>query len=64
MSLYRYVGAKDELLALMVDAALGPLPAAQSRAAGARPGALGLGLSRARCAGTRGSCASRSPRRR
>src|SRR3954471_20260485 len=24
MSLYRYVGAKDELLALMVDAALGP----------------------------------------
>jgi AcrR family transcriptional regulator len=26
MSLYRYVGAKDELLALMVDAALGPPP--------------------------------------
>jgi AcrR family transcriptional regulator len=25
MSLYRYVGAKDELLALMVDAALGPV---------------------------------------
>ena len=28
MSLYRYVGAKDELLALMIDAALGPPPAA------------------------------------
>jgi AcrR family transcriptional regulator len=27
MSLYRYVGAKDELLALMVDAAYGPPPA-------------------------------------
>ncbi len=27
MSLYRYVAAKDELLALMVDAALGPPPA-------------------------------------
>jgi AcrR family transcriptional regulator len=27
MSLYRYVAAKDELLALMVDAALGPAPA-------------------------------------
>lgn len=26
MSLYRYVAAKDELLALMVDAALGPVP--------------------------------------
>ena len=28
MSLYRYVGAKDELLALMVDAALGDPPPA------------------------------------
>jgi AcrR family transcriptional regulator len=28
MSLYRYVGSKDELLALMVDAALGPPPPA------------------------------------
>jgi AcrR family transcriptional regulator len=28
MALYRYVGSKDELLALMVDAALGPPPAA------------------------------------
>jgi AcrR family transcriptional regulator len=28
MSLYRYVGSKDELLALMVDAAIGPPPAA------------------------------------
>src|SRR5215472_7517901 len=27
MSLYRYVAAKDELLALMVDAAYGPPPA-------------------------------------
>jgi AcrR family transcriptional regulator len=27
MALYRYVGSKDELLALMVDAALGPPPA-------------------------------------
>src|SRR3954451_19235158 len=26
MSLYRHVAAKDELLALMVDAALGPVP--------------------------------------
>ncbi|MPZ79616.1 MAG: TetR family transcriptional regulator [Actinophytocola sp.] len=26
MALYRYVSAKDELLALMVDAALGPMP--------------------------------------
>jgi AcrR family transcriptional regulator len=30
MSLYRYVAAKDELLALMVDAALGPPPPAQA----------------------------------
>jgi AcrR family transcriptional regulator len=29
MSLYRYVASKDELLALMVDAAIGPPPAAQ-----------------------------------
>jgi AcrR family transcriptional regulator len=28
MSLYRYVGAKEELLALMADAALGPVPPA------------------------------------
>jgi AcrR family transcriptional regulator len=31
MSLYRYVAAKDELLALMVDAALGPPPAASEQ---------------------------------
>jgi AcrR family transcriptional regulator len=31
MALYRYVGSKDELLALMVDAALGPPPAAPRR---------------------------------
>jgi AcrR family transcriptional regulator len=29
MSLYRYVASKDELLALMVDAAVGPPPASQ-----------------------------------
>jgi AcrR family transcriptional regulator len=29
MSLYRYVASKDELLALMVDAAIGPPPATQ-----------------------------------
>lgn len=40
MSLYRYVGAKDELLALMVDAALGPLPAASE------PGGWRAGLER------------------
>jgi AcrR family transcriptional regulator len=37
MSLYRYVAAKDELLALMVDAALGDTPAAPDRGAGWRP---------------------------
>src|SRR3954463_13259613 len=38
MSLYRYVAAKDELLALMVDAALGPVPqAAEDRDWGGRP---------------------------
>jgi AcrR family transcriptional regulator len=31
MSLYRYVGAKDELLALMVDTALGPPPPSRPR---------------------------------
>jgi AcrR family transcriptional regulator len=31
MALYRYVAAKDELLALMVDAALGPPPAASEQ---------------------------------
>jgi AcrR family transcriptional regulator len=38
MSLYRYVGAKDELLALMVDAALGDTPPAPERGAGWRAG--------------------------
>jgi AcrR family transcriptional regulator len=38
MSLYRYVAAKDELLALMVDAALGDTPAAPERGDGWRAG--------------------------
>ncbi|HUS20905.1 MAG TPA: TetR/AcrR family transcriptional regulator [Aeromicrobium sp.] len=38
MSLYRYVAAKDELLALMVDAALGPAPAFSSPGDGWRAG--------------------------
>ena len=38
MSLYRYVAAKDELLALMVDAALGDRPRRRRRA---RTGATG-----------------------
>jgi AcrR family transcriptional regulator len=38
MSLYRYVSAKEELLALMVDAALGRPPAAPSEADGWRAG--------------------------
>src|SRR3954464_8445635 len=38
MSLYRYVGAKHELLALMVDAALGDTPAAPRRGQGWRAG--------------------------
>jgi AcrR family transcriptional regulator len=38
MSLYRYVGSKDELLTLMVDAALGAPPAAIEPAAGWRVG--------------------------
>lgn len=38
MSLYRYVGSKDELLTLMVDAALGPPPATIEPAAGWRVG--------------------------
>ena len=35
MSLYRYVAAKDELLTLMVDTALGPPPPLPSRGDGA-----------------------------
>jgi AcrR family transcriptional regulator len=53
MSLYRYVAAKDELLALMVDAAYGPAPAGPPSAAGPQertgpPGGTGwrAGLSR------------------
>ncbi len=38
MSLYRYVAAKDELLELMVDAALGPPPAAPAPEEGWRAG--------------------------
>jgi AcrR family transcriptional regulator len=38
MSLYRYVAAKDELLALMLDAATGPPPAEVWEYAGLRPG--------------------------
>jgi AcrR family transcriptional regulator len=38
MSLYRYVAAKDELLALMVDAALGDTPGAPARGEGWRAG--------------------------
>jgi AcrR family transcriptional regulator len=38
MALYRYVAAKDELLALMVDAALGPPPAATDPDEGWRAG--------------------------
>lgn len=38
MALYRYVGAKDELLALMVDAAYGPPPEAESPAGDWREG--------------------------
>lgn len=38
MSLYRYVAAKHELLALMVDAAYGPPPAAPGPAEGWRAG--------------------------
>lgn len=38
MSLYRYVAAKDELLALMVDAAVGPPPPATSPEPGWRDG--------------------------
>ena len=38
MSLYRYVAAKDELLALMVDAAYGPAPAGPPSAAGPAEG--------------------------
>lgn len=36
MSLYRYVGGKDELLVLMLDAAIGPPPAAIAEAGGWR----------------------------
>jgi AcrR family transcriptional regulator len=39
MSLYRYVTAKDELLALMVDAAYGPPPGAPGPDEGWRGGA-------------------------
>ena len=38
MSLYRYITAKDELLTLMVDAALGPPPSPASRREGWRKG--------------------------
>jgi AcrR family transcriptional regulator len=38
MSLYRYVAAKDELLALMMDAAGGPAPAALAAGEGWRAG--------------------------
>ena len=38
MSLYRYVASKDELLALMVDAAVGPPPAASQPGEDWRPG--------------------------
>ena len=38
MSLYRYVASKDELLALMIDAALGDTPRASPAAAGWRAG--------------------------
>jgi len=42
MALYRYLAGKDELLALMSDAAIGmPLPTAPGGAAGSRPGATG-----------------------
>jgi AcrR family transcriptional regulator len=40
MALYRYVGSKEELLALMVDAALGP-PPDMARARGWRAGLTG-----------------------
>ena len=65
MSLYRYVGAKDELLALMVDAALGARPPRRrGRGLARRPHALGVGATTTRCGGTRGCCASRSAARR
>lgn len=38
MALYRYVTAKDELLDLMVDAAIGPPPPASAAGEGWRPG--------------------------
>jgi AcrR family transcriptional regulator len=46
MSLYRYVSAKDELLALMVDAAYGPAPAGPPEAAGPDGTGWRAGLSR------------------
>ena len=65
MSLYRYVDAKDELLALMVDAALGPVPPpAGGRGLARRPHALGVGLPRRAAAATRGRYRSRSAARR
>ncbi|HEY5195844.1 MAG TPA: TetR/AcrR family transcriptional regulator [Solirubrobacteraceae bacterium] len=41
MSLYRYVAAKDELLALMIDAATGPPPVQAPERDGWRPGLKG-----------------------
>jgi AcrR family transcriptional regulator len=38
MALYRYVEAKDDLVAVMFDAALGPPPARGARACGSRAG--------------------------
>ena len=61
MSLYRYVAAKDELLALMVDAALDrPPPPRAGRGLARRALALGLDATTTRCAATRGSCGCRS----
>ena len=63
MSLYRYVAAKDELLALMIDAAVGAPPAGRRARAGARGCRDGRGRTTTCCAATRGRCGSRSARR-
>ena len=49
MSLYRYVAAKDELLALMVDAALGPVPPPAPTRTGAPASRAGRGATTTRC---------------
>ncbi len=66
MSLYRYVAAKDELFALMVDAALGDAPAAPApgRGLAGRAVALGVGLPRRPAPPPLGPARSRSAGRR